>query len=131
MRSTEEVVASLREALVGAGVVLPSLCVDPVTGASDEPFPLVDLGRCNVRVAEKLASVVRGERPAVGSHAVDVRDGRIGEVRGHVGGKVQLRPFGGGREWDCPPDAVEVASRGEVLRAQVRGVNREGRMRVE
>lgn len=62
MRSTEEVVESLRQALVGAGVVLPSLCVDPVTGASDEPFALVDLGRCNVRVAERLASVVRGER---------------------------------------------------------------------
>ncbi|MCL8015077.1 hypothetical protein [Streptomyces sp. AS02] len=128
MRSTEEVVMSLREALVGAGVVLPSLCVDPVTGAGDEPFPLVDLGRCNVRVAEKLASVVRGERPVVGSHAVDARDGRIGEVRGHVGGKVQLRPVGGGREWDCPPDAVRVASRAEVLREQVQAVNREGRM---
>ncbi|SDM68316.1 hypothetical protein SAMN04487981_102246 [Streptomyces sp. cf386] len=128
MRSTEEVVVALREALVGAGVVLPSLCVDPVTGAGDEPFPLVELGRCNVRVAEKLASVVRGEQPAVGSHAVDARDGRIGEVRGHVGGKVQLRPVGGGREWDCPPDAVEVASRAEVLREQVQAVNREGRM---
>ncbi|MGG8826955.1 hypothetical protein ACQ88W_32880, partial [Streptomyces lividans] len=82
MRSTEEVVESLRQALVGAGVVLPSLCVDPVTGASDEPFALVDLGRCNVRVAERLASVVRGERPAVGTHAVDERDGRVGEVMG-------------------------------------------------
>lgn len=128
MRSTEEVVVCLREALVGAGVVLPSLCVDPVTGASDEPFPLVDLGRCNVRVAEKLASVVRGERPVVGSHVVDARDGRIGEVRGHVGGKVQLRPVGGGREWDCPPEAVAAAPRAEVLRAQVQSVNREGRM---
>jgi hypothetical protein len=128
VRSTQEVVASLREALVGVGVVLPSLCVDPVTGASDEPFALVDLGRCNVRTAEKLASVLRGEKPAVGSHAVDVRDGRIGEVMGHVGGKVQLWPVEGGREWDCPPDAVGPAPRAEVLRARVRKANQEGRL---
>ena len=128
MRSTQEVVASLREALVGVGVVLPSLCVDPVTGAGDEPFPLVDLGRCNVRTAEKLASVLRGEKPAIGSHAVDVRDGRIGEVMGHVGGKVQLRPVEGGREWDCPPDSLGPAPRAEVLRARVRKANQQGRL---
>ncbi|OMI87925.1 hypothetical protein BSZ07_21015 [Streptomyces sp. M1013] len=125
MRSTEEVVESLRQALVGAGVVLPSLCVDPVTGASDEPFALVDLGRCNVRVAERLASVVRGERPAVGTHAVDARDGRVGEVMGHVGGSVQLRPVAGGREWDCPRVSVGVARPEEVLKARLRGANRE------
>ncbi|MGW0330446.1 hypothetical protein ACWD0J_01000 [Streptomyces sp. NPDC003011] len=128
MRSTEEVVESLREALVGAGVVLPSLCVDPVTGASDEPFALVELGRCNVRTADRLASVLRGERPAVGVHVVDVRDGRIGEVMGHVGGRVQLRPVAGGREWDCPPEATGPAPQGEVLRARVRRVNEEGRL---
>ncbi|MET9829517.1 hypothetical protein ABZ078_09430 [Streptomyces sp. NPDC006385] len=61
MRSTEEVVVSLRLALGGVGIVLPSLCVDPVTGASDEPFALVQLGRCNVRTAERLAAVLRGE----------------------------------------------------------------------
>ncbi|GGL56692.1 hypothetical protein ACN6LC_002306 [Streptomyces violaceoruber] len=125
MRSTEEVVESLRQALVGAGVVLPSLCVDPVTGASDEPFALVDLGRCNVRVAERLASVVRGERPAVGTHAVDERDGRVGEVMGHVGGSVRLRPVAGGREWDCPRAAVAVARPEEVLKARLRRTNHE------
>ncbi|MFD5802442.1 hypothetical protein [Streptomyces sp. NPDC127020] len=125
MRSTEEVVESLRQALLGAGVVLPSLCVDPVTGASDEPFALVELGRCNVRVAERLASVVRGESPAVGTHAVDVRDGRVGEVMGHVGGSVQLRPVGGGREWDCPHGSVTAAATDEVMRARLRRTNHE------
>lgn len=125
MRSTEEVVESLRQALVGAGVVLPSLCVDPVTGASDEPFALVDLGRCNVRVAERLASVVRGERPAVGTHVVDERDGRVGEVMGHVGGSVRLRPVAGGREWDCPRASVAVARPEEVLKARLRRTNHE------
>jgi len=124
VRSTEEVVETLREALTGVGVALPSLCVDPVTGASEEPFALVDLGRCNVRTAEKLASVLRGERPAVGAYATDVRDGRVGEVMGHVGGRVQLRPVGGGREWECPPEAVGAAPPEEVLRARVRSRNR-------
>ncbi|MEV5845921.1 hypothetical protein AB0M32_28525 [Streptomyces sp. NPDC051985] len=123
MRPTEEVVESLRTALRGAGVVLPSLGVDPVTGAGDEPFALVELGRCNVRVAERLASVVRGERPPLGAYVTDRRDGRIGEVRGHVGGSVQVRPVDGGREWDCPPESLEPAPPDEVLRAQVRRAN--------
>ncbi|WP_162467278.1 hypothetical protein [Streptomyces cavernae] len=123
VRSTEEVVESLREALAGVGVVLPSLRVDPVTGASEEPFALVALGRCNVRTAERLASVVRGERPAVGTFAVDERDGRVGEVMGHVGGVVQLRPVAGGREWDCPPESLGPAPSREVLRARVRRAN--------
>ncbi|MGY5013357.1 hypothetical protein ACWCY6_35630 [Streptomyces sp. 900105755] len=128
MRTTEEVVETLRSALRGVGVVLPSLCVDPVTGASDEPFALVELGRCNVRVAERLASVVRGERPPLGTYVTDVRDGRIGEVRGHVGGRVQLRPVTGGREWDCPAGALEPASPDDVLRAQVRRANAAARL---
>ncbi|MEU6374583.1 hypothetical protein [Streptomyces sp. NPDC046909] len=125
MRSTEEVVATLRDALVGVGVVLPSLCVDPVTGAGEEPFALVDLGRCNVRTAERLASVLRGERPPLGSYVVDGRDRRIGEVMGHLGGRVQLRPVGGGKEWDCPPESTELVGQQEVLREQVRARNRQ------
>ncbi|MFF0085692.1 hypothetical protein ACFYR1_39205 [Streptomyces canus] len=128
MRSTQEVLESLREALVGVGVVLPSLAVDPLTGAGDEPFPLVDLGRCNVRTAERLASVLRGERPPVGSYVVDERDGRVGEVMAHLGGRVQLRPLGGGREWECEPGAAKPAPQSDVLRARVRQVNNEGRM---
>jgi hypothetical protein len=128
VRSTEEVVASLKEALVDVGVLLPSLCVDPVSGASDEPFALVDLGRCNVRTAEKLASVLRGEKPAIGTYVVDVRSGCVGEVMGHAGGMVRLRPVGGGREWGCPPESVGLAQQEEVLRARVRGVNKEGRL---
>ncbi|MET7686242.1 hypothetical protein [Streptomyces sp. NPDC005423] len=126
--STEEIVIELRAALTEVGVVLPSLGVDPVTGADDEPFALVTLGRCNVRTARKLASVLRGERPPVGAYAVDVRDGLVGEVRGHVGGTVQLRPVGGGREWDCPAESTGPAAREEVLRAQVRQRNQETRL---
>ncbi|KAB2973400.1 MULTISPECIES: hypothetical protein [unclassified Streptomyces] len=59
MRSSEEIVAALREAFAAVDVVLPSLCVDPVTGAGREPFALVQLGRCNVRTAERLLAVLR------------------------------------------------------------------------
>ncbi|MEU6224659.1 hypothetical protein [Streptomyces sp. NPDC047042] len=62
------------------------------------------------------------------AYALDVRDGRIGEVMGREGGYVQLRPVGGGCEWDCPPEELREAAPGEVLRARVRRVNREGRL---
>lgn len=68
-----------------------------------------------------------GTAPAVGSYAVDGRDGRIGEVMGHEGGYVQLRPVAGGREWDCPPESVGPAPPREVLRQRVRRMNRDRR----
>ena len=58
--TTDEIVARLRSALEEVGVALPSLRVDPVSGASSEPFALVDLGRCNVKVATRLAAVLEG-----------------------------------------------------------------------
>ncbi|MGW3420612.1 hypothetical protein [Streptomyces phaeochromogenes] len=58
--STEDAVACLRAALEGAGVALPSLGVDPVTAATGEPYALVELGRCNVRTAVRLADALRG-----------------------------------------------------------------------
>lgn len=118
VRSAEEVLVVLKKALRGVGVVLPGLRVD---GA------LVDLGSCNARVAERLASALRGEWPVVGGYVVDERDDRLGEVMGHVGRSVQVRPLGGGREWDCPPEVLRPARREEVLRAQVRLVNRVSR----
>ncbi|MEU1020316.1 hypothetical protein ABZ383_26910 [Streptomyces sp. NPDC005900] len=65
--------------------------------------------------------------PETGTYAVDFRDGSVGEVMGCEGGLVQLRPIGGGREWDCPPASVGEAPSAEVLRAKVRQVNREAR----
>lgn len=66
--------------------------------------------------------------PEPGSFAVDTRDGRVGRVMGRVGQYVRLRPPGGGPEWDCPPESVRPAPLGEVLRARVREVNRQGRL---
>ncbi|NBM20789.1 hypothetical protein [Streptomyces sp. GC420] len=59
-REAEEAVAGLREALGAVGITLPSLWVDPVSSASREPGPpLVELGRCNVETALRLAAVLR------------------------------------------------------------------------
>ncbi|MFE1957189.1 hypothetical protein [Streptomyces sp. NPDC059479] len=66
--------------------------------------------------------------PEPGSYAVDSRDGRVGRVMGLDGGYVQLRPPGGGLEWDCPPQTVHPAPPNEVLRARVTELNRERRL---
>ncbi|GHF18320.1 hypothetical protein E5082_16355 [Streptomyces griseoluteus] len=71
------------------------------------------------------------EGRVLGSYALDVRDGRVGEVMGQVGGRVQLRPLGGGREWDVPPEHVGEAAPADVLRERVRLLNRDARRRVE
>lgn len=42
--------------------------------------------------------------------ALDTRRGKVGEVMGHVAGYVQLRPVGGGVEWDVSPDDAQLAS---------------------
>lgn len=54
-------------------------------------------------------------KPPVGSYVVDTRSGRIGIVMGHEGPYVQLRPYGGGKEWDAEPGAVRHATPAERL----------------
>lgn len=66
--------------------------------------------------------------PEAGTYAVDFRDGSVGQVMGCEGGLVHLRPLGGGREWDCPPESLGEAPPGEVLREKVRRLNRERRL---
>ncbi|MDT9698030.1 hypothetical protein [Streptomyces sp. P17] len=56
-------------------------------------------------------------KPPVGSYVVDTRSGRIGIVMGHEGPYVQLRPYGGGLEWDAAPEAVRKATPAERTRA--------------
>jgi hypothetical protein len=63
LKEAEDVRDELMAALHGVGVVLPSLRVEPVSYADEKPRPLVDLGRCNLRVARALAAALRGERP--------------------------------------------------------------------
>ena len=66
-------------------------------------------------------------KPPIGSYAVDTSTGRVGRVMGHEGPYVQLRPFGGGREWDCPPELLREATTHERLRAATAYENRRSR----
>nr|WP_107416864.1 hypothetical protein [Streptomyces sp. CC53] len=43
----------------------------------------------------------------MGEAVRDTSTGRVGLVMGRIGGYVQLRPPGGGREWDASPDNLE------------------------
>ncbi|MBT2525442.1 hypothetical protein J7E91_08345 [Streptomyces sp. ISL-99] len=63
LRAAEDVVAQLREGLGGVAVTLPSLRVDLLSLASEAPYPLVDLGRCNLDTALRLAAVLQGLKP--------------------------------------------------------------------
>ncbi|MFI6102854.1 hypothetical protein [Streptomyces sp. NPDC051310] len=57
----KEAVAELRAALERVGIKLPSLGLDPVTCVAEPPRPLVELGRCTVETARRLAAVLPGE----------------------------------------------------------------------
>ncbi|MFG2207495.1 hypothetical protein [Streptomyces sp. NPDC048638] len=48
IEEVETVTAELQAALTRAGIVLPSLCPDPVSCAHQVMNPLVELGRCNL-----------------------------------------------------------------------------------
>jgi hypothetical protein len=58
-------------------------------------------------------------RPGIGELAKDSAKGRIGVVMDEVGGRVQIRPLDGGREWDALPDDVEPPSAQEELSARL------------
>lgn len=55
----EETVEELRQALAKAGIVLPSLRIDPASLAREAPTPLVELGGFPVDVAARLAAALR------------------------------------------------------------------------
>ncbi|GHG72601.1 hypothetical protein [Streptomyces griseocarneus] len=54
-----------------------------------------------------------------GTYVIDTRSGRMAQVMGTVGPRVQLRRPGGGREWEVTPVALRLATREE--RAVVSG----------
>lgn len=66
-------------------------------------------------------------RLPIGAYAFDTKTGRVGVVMGHEGPYVQLRPIGGGREWDCEPGSVRTATQAERLRAATAYANARSR----
>ncbi|MFI6932969.1 hypothetical protein [Streptomyces sp. NPDC050287] len=59
VEEAEDTVNELRAALLVAGIALPSLGLDPVSLAREAPCPLVELGRCSVETARRLAEALR------------------------------------------------------------------------
>ncbi|GAA3395837.1 MULTISPECIES: hypothetical protein [Streptomyces] len=66
-------------------------------------------------------------KPPIGAYVVDIRTGKVGTVMGHEGPYLQVRPIGGGREWDCEPDGVRVATAAERLSAATAHANARSR----
>lgn len=65
--------------------------------------------------------------PNVGDTVEDTGRKRIGKVMGSEGPYVQLRPIGGGREWDADPRALRLLPLSEALRAGVAEANARSR----
>ncbi len=61
--------------------------------------------------------------PRLGETVRDTGHDRVGVVMGHQGPYVQLRPLGGGREWDADPARIETISTAEQLSARVAALN--------
>ncbi|MEU3184830.1 hypothetical protein ABZ707_11590 [Streptomyces sp. NPDC006923] len=58
-------------------------------------------------------------RPGISELAKDTATGRIGVVMAEVGARVQMRPVGGGIEWDAMPDDVVAPPAREELSARL------------
>ncbi|MFC7966114.1 hypothetical protein [Streptomyces cinereoruber] len=66
--------------------------------------------------------------PGIGELAKDQKTGRIGIVMGEIGGRVQMRPVGGGIEWDAMPDDVVAPEAREELSARLAVKNNNSRV---
>lgn len=68
--------------------------------------------------------------PGLGAAVHDSGCGRVGLVMGREGPYLQLRPLGGGREWDADPAHVRPLEPAELLSAQLAEVNARSRKRL-
>ncbi|MFD7402366.1 hypothetical protein ACFV7R_06760 [Streptomyces sp. NPDC059866] len=59
VEEAEDTLNELRTALEKAGITLLSLRLDPASLAREAPCPLVELGRCSMETARRLAAVIR------------------------------------------------------------------------
>lgn len=62
IREAESVRDALRAALATVGVKLPSFHLDQVSCARENPYPLIELGRCDVATARTLAEALEAGR---------------------------------------------------------------------
>ncbi|ELP70883.1 hypothetical protein STRTUCAR8_03793 [Streptomyces turgidiscabies Car8] len=66
-------------------------------------------------------------RPEIGSYVMDTGTDKVGLVMGHEGPYVQLRSYGGGREWDAAPAGLRPATPAERLSAATAYANARSR----
>ncbi|MFD0318051.1 hypothetical protein [Streptomyces flavalbus] len=66
-------------------------------------------------------------KPRLGDAVWDSEARRIGEVMDFIDPYVQLRPIGGGIEWDAKPGRLRPATRAEALSAEVSKANARSR----
>lgn len=66
-------------------------------------------------------------KPAVGDTVEDTARRRVGKVMGFEGPYVQLRPIGGGIEWDAEPGSLRHLTLAEALSAGVAAANARSR----
>lgn len=81
-------------------------------------------------VGRKLVCMASNQqtRPGIGELAKDSASRRIGVVMGEIGGRVQMRPVPGGREWDAMPGNVVALSAREELSARLATKNGNSRV---
>jgi hypothetical protein len=65
--------------------------------------------------------------PRLGDTVEDTAAQKFGRVLGFVGPYVQLRPIGGGIEWDARPDKLRLVTAEEALSAGVAVANARSR----
>lgn len=65
--------------------------------------------------------------PPPGAAVRDTASGRVGVVMGHESPYLQLRPLGGGGEWDAAPERVRPIDAAELLHARVAEANARSR----
>lgn len=66
-------------------------------------------------------------KPAIGDTVEDTGRKKVGRVMGYEGPYVQLRPIGGGREWDAEPRHLRLLTLTEALSAGVAEANARSR----
>lgn len=69
----------------------------------------------------ELSTTPEERRPARGDLVVDTKSGRLARVMADdFGTQLQLRPPGGGREWDAPADRIRPATTAEAVAEEMR-----------
>ena len=66
-------------------------------------------------------------KPSLGDTVEDTGTRRTGRVMGFEGPYVQVRPVGGGREWDARPENLRPVTDAQALRSAVAVANARSR----